>query len=218
LIDKIKQILRDSPDIIGKDKYLNSAVLIPLLEMKDGLHLLFEKRSAGIRHGGEISFPGGRHDPQQDPTLTHTAVRETCEELGIEEDKIALLDKFGTVVAPMGLTIDTFAARLLINSPDELNFDKTEVEYVFTVPLKFFLENEPEIFYSRLEIHTNAFDENGREVELLPVKRFGLPDYYAQPWRNGRYRVIVYDTKPDVIWGLTAEIVFEFSKLLKDHK
>ena len=36
------------------------AVLCPLVERADGLHLLFEVRAAGLRQGGEVCFPGGR--------------------------------------------------------------------------------------------------------------------------------------------------------------
>jgi peroxisomal coenzyme A diphosphatase NUDT7 len=70
------------------------------------------------------------------------------------------------------------------------------------------------MFYSRLEIHSTDFDKDGNKIELLPVEKLGLPSLYSKPWRNGSYRVIVYHTKPDVIWGLTAEIIYEFSRLM----
>ncbi len=58
-------------------------------------------------------------------------------------------------------------------------------------------------------------DANGKAIELLPVKKFGLPEFYSSPWKNGKYRVIVYNTEPDVIWGITAEIVYELCRILK---
>lgn len=213
-IEIIKQKLAGSPDIIGKSKYLSSAVLIPLIYLNDKIHLLFEKRSANVRQAGEISFPGGHFDNSKDKNLLDTALRETKEELGISAERINVISKFGTLVAPMGLTIDAFIGQLNICSLDELKIDPVEVEKIFTIPLDYFISVEPQIFYSRLEIHTIENDSDGNITELLPVKRLGLPDYYANPWRNGRYRVIVYDTKPDVLWGLTAEIVYEFSKIL----
>lgn len=216
-IEQIKTLLKSIPDIIGKSKYLNTAVIIPLMYINGDLHILFEKRSSGIRQGGEVSFPGGEFLNGVDESLLDTAIRESCEELGISKNKIEVLNKFGTLVAPMGLTIDAYAASLKINSLDECNPDKTEVEKLFTIPVQYFIDNEPEIFSSNLEIHTSETDEQGKVLELLPVTQLGLPQNYAKPWK-GKYRVIVYKTSPNIIWGLTAEIVYEFCKLIKNIK
>lgn len=214
-IEKLHNLLQSAPDIIGKEKYFNSAVLIPLIKFENEYHVLFQKRAFGIRQGGEVSFPGGQFNPSADKSFEETALRETCEELGIEKSKINLIGKLGTLVAPMGLTIDAFVGVLDISLLSEIHLDTLEVEKVFTLPLNYFFENKPEIFYSRLEIHTNDIDEHGNQVELLPVEKLGLPSFYSQPWRSGRYRVIVYQTKPDIIWGLTAEIIYELCNLVK---
>ncbi len=137
-LDTIKKKLSDAPDIIGKSKYLNSAVLIPLITIEDELHLLFEKRAIGIRQGSEVSFPGGQFDFKKDKTFLNTAIRETNEELGIAEEQIEIITKFGTLVAPMGLTIDSFLAYIKISSLNELKIDQTEVEKIFTLPLSYF--------------------------------------------------------------------------------
>lgn len=213
-LDLIKNKLAEAPEIIGKSKYINSAVLVPLVKLNNEYHLLFQKRASGIRQGGEISFPGGQYMPLSDTSFENTAVRETCEELGLLKDQIEIIAKLGTLVAPMGLTIDAFIGILKIDSLSEINIDINEVQNVFTIPLQFFFNNEPEIFYSRLEIHTVYNDDNGDPVELLPVKKLGLPAFYSHPWRNGKYRVIVYHTQPEIIWGLTAEIIFELCNLL----
>lgn len=216
-IQKIKQSLLSAPDIIGKHKYFNSAVLIPLINIEGELHVLFQKRAEGIRQAGEISFPGGQFNPLTDKSFEDSALRETCEELGLETAQIELLGKLGTVVAPMGLTIDAFAGILKIDSLSEIRVNNLEVEKVFTIPLSYFINTEPEIFYSRLEIHSTDFDKDGNKIELLPVEKLGLPYFYSKPWRNGNYRVLVYHTKPDIIWGLTAEIIYEFSRLIKTY-
>lgn len=216
-LKRLKARLNRAPDIIGKNKYFNTAVLIPLVFLDDEINILFEKRSETIRQGGEVSFPGGHYDPELDKDCEQTALRETCEELGIDRSKVEILGKFGSLVAPMGLTVDVFAGVLRVESAAELKYDISEVQSIFTLPLSFFLNTEPEIFYSRLEIHTIDTDENGSEVVLLPVKQLGLPEFYNKPWRNGKYRVLVYKTAPDIIWGITAEIIYEFAKLIKDQ-
>ena len=91
LINKLKENLKNKSYIIGKDKYLNSAVLIPIIKIEDEYHLLFEKRSENIRQGGEVSFPGGEYDSENDVNFQETAVRETVEELGISKEQISIL-------------------------------------------------------------------------------------------------------------------------------
>lgn len=216
-LECIEQKLKDSPDIVGKSKYSNCAVLIPLIPIDDEWHLLFEKRAPAIRQGGEIGFPGGEFDPSDDNSLFDTAVRETCEELGITGEQITVLNKFGTLVTPFGVTIDVFTGLLNIKSLSQLNIDHNEVEKVFTIPLNYFLLNEPDVYFSRFEIHTKEIDENGNEIDLLPVEKLRLPEFYARPWKGGKHRVIVYPLQPDILWGITAEIVYEFSMLLKKN-
>ena len=74
------------PKIIGAEKG-EYAVLIPLMEKEDGFHVLLEKRGALVPQPGEISFPGGRME-EFDQGAAETAVRETCEELGVEQKAI----------------------------------------------------------------------------------------------------------------------------------
>lgn len=215
--EEIQKKFETASEIIGKSKYINCAVLIPLIEIDDDYHLLFQKRASGIRQGGEISFPGGEFNSATDVTLEDTAVRETCEELGLTSSQFTIIGKLGSLVAPMGLTIDAFAGLISYDNYKNMIIDKSEVESVFTIPLEYFMNTEPEIFYSRLEIHTTGTDEMGNSIELLPVKKLNLPEIYASPWRNGKYRVIVYNTDRDVLWGLTAEIVYEFCNLMKQN-
>jgi len=58
-LEKLKESLSLHAGIIQKEEYLNTAVLIPLLDINNEYHFLFEKRSANIRQGGEICFLGG---------------------------------------------------------------------------------------------------------------------------------------------------------------
>ena len=62
----------------------DSAVLAPLyLDATGALHVVFTRRRDDLkRHAGEISFPGGRRDPE-DTDLTATALREAHEEIGL---------------------------------------------------------------------------------------------------------------------------------------
>jgi len=68
-----------------------AAVLVPLF-MRDGsLHAVFTERRHDLpRHAGEISFPGGRRDPE-DASLVLTALREAQEEIGLDPNAVEIL-------------------------------------------------------------------------------------------------------------------------------
>jgi coenzyme A diphosphatase NUDT7 len=217
-LENITLAIANSSEILGKDKYFNSAVLIPLIEVEDKYHLIFEKRANHIRQGGEVSFPGGEFDPKKDHGLRQTALRETTEELGISIDKIQIIGKLGTLVAPMGVTVDPFVGFLPIKDLNELSIDKREVEKIFSVPVEHFLKKKPDEYTVNLEVHPSYTDEKGKEIELLPVQKLGLPPKYSKPWRNGYHRILVYNSTEEVIWGITAEIVFELCRMIHSTK
>jgi 8-oxo-dGTP pyrophosphatase MutT (NUDIX family) len=217
-LENITLALANSPEILGKDKYFNSAVLVPLVEIDEKFHFLFEKRADHIRQGGEVSFPGGEFDNKKDQGLRHTAIRETTEELGLQQEKIKIIGKIGTLVAPMGVTVDAFVGLISIKSLDELAIDKNEVEKVFLEPMNHFLKQKPEEYTVKLEVHPSYTDENGKKVELLPVQKLGLPSRYSKPWRNGFHRILVYNSTEEVIWGITAEIIFELCRMINSSR
>lgn len=68
--------------IIGKgSKYINTAVLLPIVRIDGEDQILFEKRSSNIPQANEICLPGGRIDKSIDATPQQAAIRETCESL-----------------------------------------------------------------------------------------------------------------------------------------
>ena len=217
-LENITLALTNSPEILGKDKYFNSAVLVPLVLIEDKFHFLFEKRANHIRQGGEVSFPGGEFDSKKDQGLRHTAIRETIEELGLAPDRIKIIGRLGTLVAPMGVTVDAFVGVISITNLDELLIDNNEVEKVFLVPVDHFLKKKPEEYTVKLEVHPSYKDEDGKMVELLPVQKLGLPARYSKPWKNGFHRILVYNSTEEVIWGITAEIVFELCRMINSTR
>jgi 8-oxo-dGTP pyrophosphatase MutT (NUDIX family) len=68
-----------------------AAVLVPLYAVGGELHVVLTRRRADLRrHAGEISFPGGRRDPE-DGTLKNTALREAEEEIGLSRTDVAVV-------------------------------------------------------------------------------------------------------------------------------
>ncbi|HVO72484.1 MAG TPA: CoA pyrophosphatase [Ignavibacteriaceae bacterium] len=215
-LKEIKNLLPDSPGILRKDEYFNSAVLIPLLLINGEYNILFEKRSAGIRQGGEICFPGGETDKLQDSGMLETAVRETCEELGIRKNQISVIGGMDTLVGSMGVTVDSYIAELNIRSLNELKIDQNEVEKVFSLPVSFFLENPPESYELHIEVHPFYTDDKGERIELFPARQLNLPERYHNSWQVRKNKVWVYKTAEGAIWGITAALIKEVMRIIAE--
>jgi len=215
LLIRLRKNLNERDVIIGKDKYFNSAVLIPIIQIKNEYHLLFEKRSMNIRQGGEVSFPGGEYESKTDKNFQQTAIRETEEELGINSKHIEVIGKLGTLVAPMGVSVDAYVALLKVKELSDLNIDINEVERVFTIPISYFTNNKPSEYFIKLKAYPFEKKSNGEVIESFPAGKLKLPERYSGPWDGGSHRILVYETTEEPIWGITAELVFEFCKLLR---
>ncbi len=91
------------PGRAKRDGKPGSAVLVPLYQGPSGPELVLTRRSWQMRsHRGEISFPGGRHEPA-DATLVDTALRESHEEIDLDPDLVTplgRLDGLTTVSSP----------------------------------------------------------------------------------------------------------------------
>lgn len=206
-IEQIKKNLADTFDILGRDHYSSSAILVPIICVDNEEHLLFEKRAPHIKQGNEICFPGGHYDPEKDSDFLETALRETQEELGISREEITIIGQLDTLVSPRGLIVECFLGLVHRESIESLTLEKNEVAEVFTIPVSWFKKNPPEKYHTRVEIQSSYVDKDGREKVLLPVKELGLPQHYQDKRSEWFHRVFVYHLKKDILWGLTAAVV-----------
>jgi len=207
LVHQLQKKLPEKHDILGREEYFSSAVLVPLVMLDSKLQFLFEKRAPHIKQGSEICFPGGHYDAEVDVAYLDTALRETEEELGISRDLIEIIGQLDTIVSPRGIIVECFLAHITIESLDQLTLDREEVDEVFTVPVTWFQQNPPDIYRTRVEIQSSYIDGDGSRRVLLPVDELGLPQRYKKNRSEWLHRVAVYQRKPDIIWGLTAAVV-----------
>lgn len=83
-----------------------AGVLILVYPVADDLRFVLTRRSEMLaRHKGQISLPGGAQEPGE--SLARTALRETCEELGISRANIKIV---GAALTPLFIPISGFRA------------------------------------------------------------------------------------------------------------
>jgi 8-oxo-dGTP pyrophosphatase MutT (NUDIX family) len=111
-----------------------SAVLCLLFFKGEVLHVLLIKRMADNgAHSGQVSFPGGRRDPE-DATLQDTALREMFEETGIGPNVIEALGE----LTPLYIPVSNFMVYPFVGystQPPQYNLSHTEVAYVLEIPV-----------------------------------------------------------------------------------
>lgn len=145
------------------DAPVPAAVLIPIVRRPTGLTVLLTQRTAHLRdHAGQVSFPGGRCEPD-DPTPQATALRESREEVGIEPEQVEILATLPDYFTGTGFRITPVVG--LVTPPLNLRLDDFEVAEVFEPPLEFLLDPAN---YRR------------HQIERAGV----LHSYWAAPWRG----------------------------------
>jgi len=114
-----------------------ASVLVPIVAHEE-LSVVFTQRTSHLKHhSGQISFPGGRAEPE-DPTPEFTALRETEEELGLARDRVEVLARMPQYCTRTGFCVTPVVGVLA--PPLVLVPDRREVEEVFEVPLGFLLD------------------------------------------------------------------------------
>lgn len=123
----------------AKDQILTpAAVLVPIILRQEGQTVLLTQRTAHLRdHAGQISFPGGRVEAD-DLSPTHTALRETEEEIGLARERVEIIGFLPEYRTGTGFRVTPVVA--LVRPPFDLQPDPFEVAEIFEVPLAFLLD------------------------------------------------------------------------------
>ena len=116
-----------------------AAVLIGLIEREQGLTVLLTRRTEQLRdHAGQISFPGGRSDPEDRDAIA-TALREADEEIGLGPERVEVIGQL-----PLYTTITAYqvtpVVAFVLPPPQGWQIDPGEVAEVFEVPLEFLMD------------------------------------------------------------------------------
>ena len=162
-----------------------AAVLMPLVQHESGLTLLLTRRADHLRdHAGQISFPGGRVEPEDDGPVA-TALRETDEEIGLSREYIHVIGQL-----PVYSTVTAFQVTpvvALVEPGFTLKLDEFEVAEAFEVPLAFLM---------------NPAHHRHHRFEFAGAER----RFLSMPWQGPEREYF--------IWGATAAMLRNLYRLL----
>jgi 8-oxo-dGTP pyrophosphatase MutT (NUDIX family) len=123
-----------------------AAVLVPVVA-RENLTVLFTKRTDAMpRHPGQIAFPGGKTEPQDDGPLA-TALREAHEEIGLDPnfvDPLGYLDSYRT-----GTGYRIVPVVAIVREGFKLKLDPREVADAFEIPLAFLMDSRNHTTHTR---------------------------------------------------------------------
>lgn len=115
-----------------------AAVLLLVVNHPGNPTVVFTQRTAHLAdHAGQISFPGGRCDAEDDHA-ERTALREAEEEIGIPPERIEILGRLPEYHTSTGYVVTPVVGW--IEPPLAYRPDPHEVADVFEVPLAFLLD------------------------------------------------------------------------------
>jgi 8-oxo-dGTP pyrophosphatase MutT (NUDIX family) len=193
------------PDIetdrwVQSEATVPAAVLVPLVlrqSQETGVWLppqvLLTLRTAHLKkHGGQISFPGGRAEPS-DESLTFTALREAQEEVGLHPQRVEVLGQLPTYVTGTGFEVTPVVGLILAHGHEmeslDLQRDPHEVEDAFEVPLDFLM--------NPAHHRRHVMDMGGKSLS-----------YFSMPWAPQGV------ASERFIWGATAAMLRNFYRFL----
>jgi len=181
-----------TPEVLAEARFLErpmarAAVLLALVQRASGLQVLLTERSAALNsHGGQIAFPGGKVDAQ-DVDAVATALRETKEEVGLDEQWIEVL---GTLpIYTTGSAFQVTPVVALVQPGFVLAVNAHEVAAVFEVPLAFLMNPA----HHRHHVHHWAGSDR---------------HWLSMPYHDG--------VQERFIWGATAGMLRNFYRFLLD--
>lgn len=116
-----------------------AAVLVPLLCRDEEWQILYTRRTDHVpHHKGQVSFPGGAYE-NQDADLIETALRESCEEIGLAPDSVQVLGQLPGMPTVSNYVITPIVGR--ITRPFKISLSEYEVSRVFTIPLSWLADS-----------------------------------------------------------------------------
>jgi len=142
-------------------------VLMLLYPKNQSVFTLVIRRAVnGGSHSGQIAFPGGKFD-EQDETLIRTALRETHEEIGIRPEDVTIIGHLSNIYIPPS----NFAVLPVIgvlNSEPSIIINNDEVQHIIEIDLNDLADSENkqfrEIVVNDVRVITPFYSVSGQHI------------------------------------------------------
>lgn len=116
----------------------DAAVLVPIIDRPEGATVLLTVRSSDMpSHAGQISFPGGRVQPEDGGPIA-AALREAQEEVNIDPAKVTVIGTLGVHQGGLGFSVTPVVG--IVDPSADIKPCPREVAEIFEVPLSFFAD------------------------------------------------------------------------------
>jgi 8-oxo-dGTP pyrophosphatase MutT (NUDIX family) len=162
----------------------NSAVLGVFFEEDGEARLIFTRRSTALRtHRGEVSFPGGRLEGDEDPATG--ALREAFEEVDLDRSTVTVVGWTHPVMTLVSASLIQPVLATVPARPD-LTPSPAEVERVFDVSLAELAD--PAVFHE---------------------ERWSIPGRHIPGSDDDSFPIWFFEVSGELIWGATARMLYE---------
>lgn len=134
-------------------RFKKAAVLVPLVFKNEKLQVLLTVRAQNLsRYSGDVAFPGGMQDPEDDGDYVKTALREAREEVGLDEDSVKILCQLRPCLTQHGIMVVPIVG-LITNSSFNPRPNVAEVQECFYLPLQDITASQ--ITYKKITVLNN---------------------------------------------------------------
>ncbi|WP_332811273.1 CoA pyrophosphatase [Sphingomonas sp.] len=182
LADSLMLIEADSRALLERGPTTPAAVLVAIVDRPDPTVILTMRTDTIRRHPGQVAFPGGRVDPEDEDVIA-AALREAEEEIGLPRDQVEIVG-----IADLYRTITGYEVTPVIGivPPDlPLTPQPDEVAAIFEVPLRHLIAPEHQVM--------RTMERNGQE-------HF----YYEIEWEDRR----IWGATAGMIVNLSRRLAF----------
>ncbi len=187
---------RWAPEFAGDGRWATerepaaAAVLVALVARPQGWQVLLTRRTDHLRdHAGQISFPGGRSEPE-DADAAATALREAEEEVGLPRQQAQVVGALPAYTTVTHFVVTPVVA--VVQPPMVLALDTFEVAEAFEVPLQFLM--------TPAHHRRHVFHAEGQDRQFL-----------SMPWQGPGADGV---QREYFIWGATAAMLRNLYRFL----